>query len=102
MACCDRCRGAPVACKGENGSVAKLSTVVLGKIVRTVRERRGISREELAEAVGKSARWVYRVESGKQRLSVEGLFEVAVGLNTSVLVLVSSCCRALGTQKPQR
>lgn len=85
-----------MGCCRDRETAAKLSTAVLGTIVRTVRERRGMTRKELGKAVGRSERWVYRVEAGHQRLSVEGLFEVAAGLGTPASVLFGGCCRALG------
>jgi len=83
-----------VAC-GCKKCESKLATLVLGVIIRGVRERREISRTELAEQMGRSLRWVQRVEAGSQGLTVEGLFRVAGVLGTSPRVLVGKCCSVL-------
>ncbi len=73
----------------------------LGKAIRNTRERKNLSREALAVRLDKSAKWVQRVELGKQRLAVETLFEVAAALEQSPAILFLACCQFLNVMPGQ-
>lgn len=53
---------------------------VLGKNVRTNRERLGISQEELGERAGLSQVYVSQVETAKTAASVDTIEKLAIGL----------------------
>lgn len=54
-----------------------------GKRIRKLREIRGVSREEFAERIGISSKFLYEIETGKKGFSAQTLSLVAEGLDTS-------------------
>ena len=59
----------------------------LASAVRTLRERGGLSRAELAERAGISTSWLSRIESGAYDPSWGSMRRVARGLGVSMEVL---------------
>jgi transcriptional regulator with XRE-family HTH domain len=62
-----------------------LDTKLLGLRIRQARERRGISQEALAEAVGKDQRAISEYENGKRKLSVVDLPAFATVLEVPLM-----------------
>lgn len=56
----------------------------IGERIKNEREQQQLSREELAEAIGKSADFIGKVERGARRISVEDLARVAKALGQGV------------------
>lgn len=54
-----------------------------GKRIRKLREIRGMSREEFAERIGISSKFLYEIETGKKGFSAQTLSLVAESLDTS-------------------
>jgi transcriptional regulator with XRE-family HTH domain len=61
--------------------------VTVGKNVRALRERRGVSQENLARTLGISFQQVQKYEKGANRIAVSRLVHIAVALDTPVDVL---------------
>ena len=53
---------------------------VLGEVVRTERERRGLSQEALADLAGVSRSHIGEIERGEVNISFVALSEIAAGL----------------------
>jgi XRE family aerobic/anaerobic benzoate catabolism transcriptional regulator len=60
----------------------------LGKRVRAIRERRAISRKQLARDANVSERYLGQLETGEGNVSVLLLRRIAVGMNVTVLELL--------------
>ena len=56
----------------------------MGRRIRQARERRRLSQEELAGAIGKDQRSISEYENGRQRLAVVDLPELAAALDVPV------------------
>ena len=61
---------------------------VVGERVRKVREKQGLSREELANAVGVSKTSITQFESGYQHLPLSTIYLVAAVLDTEISQLL--------------
>lgn len=55
----------------------------LGRLVRQERTRCGLSQERLAEATGLSRSSIANIERGRQNLTVEALFDLALALGVT-------------------
>ena len=55
----------------------------VGKRIRKLREKRDMSREELASKAEITSKFLYEVENGKKGMSVGNLYKIAVALSTS-------------------
>lgn len=55
----------------------------MGKRIEDLREKRGITRERLAEISGISTKFLYEVERGKKGLSAETLLKITSALSCS-------------------
>ena len=62
---------------------------LLGRQVRTLREGRGWSQEELARRCGRHFTYIGRIERGTQNVTVEVLHEIASALGTTPGALLS-------------
>ena len=51
-----------------------------GKVVREIRQERGLTQEKLAELAEVDRTYVYRIETGKRSPSIEVLFRIAEAL----------------------
>lgn len=60
---------------------------ILGARIKSARERKGISQEELAEALGSSQRAVSEYENGKRRISAVDIPLLAQSLSVPVTYL---------------
>lgn len=62
----------------------------LGKFIRERREAQGLSQRKLAQMIGQesSNSYVYRVEQGRVRLSLEQIIKIADALDTKVSDLI--------------
>jgi phage repressor protein C with HTH and peptisase S24 domain len=56
--------------------------------IKEVRKAKGLTQEQLAEAVGLDVSYISRMESGKRRVSLENLAPIATALKVSVKDLV--------------
>lgn len=63
----------------NNSSIAK----TIGKNVKQVRTLEGISQENLAEKIGKSAHFISVLERGESGLSVSTLIDICKALDTN-------------------
>lgn len=63
--------------------------LVLGQAVRLMREQRGTSAEELADATGMSRHRIDALETGRLDPTYEQLLELAEGLGTQPSALVT-------------
>lgn len=61
----------------------------LGRQVRALRLRQGMTQERLAEAVGLSVPYVSRIECGSRKASLEALEQIAAALGIPVVRLLS-------------
>lgn len=61
--------------------------VTVGKNVRALRERRGVSQENLGRTLGITFQQVQKYEKGANRIAVSRLVHIAVALDTPVDVL---------------
>jgi transcriptional regulator with XRE-family HTH domain len=62
--------------------------VALGRAVRAIREQRGISQVELAEASGFRQSWISSVEHGRRNPSWNNVVRLAAGLGVRPSALV--------------
>lgn len=53
---------------------------VYGKIVRTAREKKGLTQSELGRIIGKSKQWVSEFERGNIRLKMDIAVQLAAAL----------------------
>ena len=60
------------------------STAVFASFVRSGRLRVNMTQEDLAQAVGKTRRWVHDVEAGKVTPSLSAAIDVAAALGFTV------------------
>lgn len=58
--------------------------VALGKIVRSRREREGMTQDELARRVGMTRTSITNIESGRQKVQLHTLYDVADALNVPI------------------
>ncbi|MFZ6013405.1 MAG: helix-turn-helix domain-containing protein [Bacteroidota bacterium] len=56
---------------------------ILGKVIRQVREEKGVTQERLAELAEVDRTYIYRIESGKRSPSVDIIFRLADALKIS-------------------
>jgi transcriptional regulator with XRE-family HTH domain len=63
--------------------------VALGRAVRAIREERGISQVQLAEATGLEQSWISHVERGARNPSWQNVVRLAEGLGVSVAALAA-------------
>jgi transcriptional regulator with XRE-family HTH domain len=61
---------------------------LVGRNVRAIRERQGLTQERLAEIAGFSQQYVSGLESGKRNPTVVTLYEIARALRVSHLDLL--------------
>lgn len=62
------------------------SPEALGEALARLRYRRGLTQDELADAIGVSRRYIYDLESGKPTLYARRLFEILNLLDANVVV----------------
>ena len=61
-----------------------MDTKRIGRQIRTLRKKLGMSQEVLAEAVGCSPGFISRIERGRSNFSAHILFSIAAALDTTV------------------
>lgn len=61
--------------------------VKLGKRIRELREKQGISQEKFALKIEMDRTYYSSVENGKRNISIENLYKIASGLNTNLELL---------------
>jgi len=66
----------------------------LGAVIKAARERRGMLRTELANALGVSVPMIYRWEDGTYRLTVSTFIEIAQVLKVSANKLLSDAFKS--------
>ncbi|MBD5156134.1 MAG: helix-turn-helix transcriptional regulator [Butyrivibrio sp.] len=65
-----------------------ISNTSIGGRVRTVREERGYTREQLAEYADISSDFLWQVETGRSSLSVQNLGKIAAALDVTTDYLI--------------
>ena len=55
----------------------------VGKRIRILREKRDMTREELANKAEITSKFLYEVENGKKGMSASNLYKIAMALSTS-------------------
>ena len=61
---------------------------LLGKNIKTYRERKELTQNQLAEIVDLSREYLARVETGQKRISLKKLFEIADALEINCSQLI--------------
>jgi transcriptional regulator with XRE-family HTH domain len=61
--------------------------VQLGKRIQTLREKRGLTQEQLEEKTEVNAKYISAVERGQQNVTVKTLEKIAQGLNIELYQL---------------
>ena len=61
----------------------------LGKRVKFLREKKGLTQEKLAEMVDLSREYIIRVEMGHKRISLKKLFEIADTFDVDCSMLIN-------------
>ncbi len=72
------------------------SSVAFGRVVRTARQKLGISQEELADRCELHRNAIGLIERGERSLSLDTILAIADGLGISASRLVSSVEREIG------
>ena len=67
----------------------ELNKVVMGRRIRTVREARNLTREQLAEKIDVSPQFIADVEYGNKGVSIRTLFQLSQVLKVSAEYLLS-------------
>lgn len=67
-----------------NGQASASTRIEVGKRIRALREREGISLRKFALMVGVSYPYLSRVENGKQAATVDVLDKIARGLGVDI------------------
>ena len=57
----------------------------IGRLIRSARKQRGLTQQDLAEALGTSQSAVHRIESGNQNLSLEMINKIAAVLDSPII-----------------
>lgn len=73
------------------------ANMALGRAVRAIREERGISQVQLAEATGFEQSWISRVERGTRNPTWQNIARLAEGLGVGVAELAA---RAQNLSRP--
>jgi len=60
----------------------------LGRYMQNIRKSKGLTQEELAEAVGKSTSWIGRIETGRETPNLKLLHKIAKVLAVRVKDLI--------------
>lgn len=61
--------------------------VGLGKKIQTIREKRGITQEQLEEKTGINAKYISAVECGQKNVTIKTLDKIAKGLDVELYEL---------------
>lgn len=61
--------------------------IPLGKRIQTIREKKGITQEQLEERTGINAKYISAVECGQRNVTVNTLAKIAKGLNIEMYEL---------------
>lgn len=72
----------------QNSDTFNLNTITLGERIRHVREKAGLSQEELAHKLKLGQRAISEIENGKRRVGVTELVEISVLTDVSILYLL--------------
>jgi transcriptional regulator with XRE-family HTH domain len=60
------------------------TNIALGKRIRTLRKRRGLTQEGLAEKIGTSSKYIGEIERGRVNFSVDIAEKIAGGLDVGL------------------
>lgn len=69
-------------------SDARPEHVVLGRLLRELREGAGLTQRDLAERIGRTHAFVWKVETGMQHVDLATLFDLAGALESDAVELV--------------
>ena len=61
----------------------------IGKRIRHVRKKNGLSQADLADATGLSFQYISQIETGKKHASLESVVRIAIELNVTVDFLLN-------------
>lgn len=67
---------------------AQALLIALGAKVASIRKRRGLTQESLAEQIGVSPGYLRRIERGKENLTVESIGKLAASLRVGLWELI--------------
>lgn len=56
---------------------------ILGKVIRQIREEKGVTQESLAELAEVDRTYIYRIETGKRTPSIDIIFRIADALKVT-------------------
>lgn len=65
-------------------------SIQLGKRIRSLREKHGLSQAKLAELSGLSSKYLGEIERGEGNVSIERLYDIANSLNTPIITLMDN------------
>jgi transcriptional regulator with XRE-family HTH domain len=83
----------------QTPDVARLYAVI-GENVRSIRERAGLSRDDLAARVGISKTSIAQFEGGYQRLPLETIYLIAYALSVGIVALLPALEELVATGTP--
>lgn len=61
--------------------------LLIGKRIQTIREKRGITQEQLEEKAGVNAKYISAVERGQKNVTIKTLEKIAQGLDVELYQL---------------
>lgn len=67
---------------------------IFGKVLRQVREEKGLTQEKLAELAEVDRTYIYRLETGKRSPSLDIIFRISDALNISPGALLENVNKA--------
>lgn len=79
----------------EGGCIMAINFELLGKRIKEIRGKKMLSQEELSELADVTAQYISYVETGRKKVSLQVLVDIADGLGVSVNELL------LGNQKSE-
>lgn len=79
----------------EGGCIMAINFEILGKRIKEIRGQRSLSQEELAELADVTAQYISYIETGRKKVSLQVLVNIADGLSVSVNNLL------MGNQKTE-
>jgi transcriptional regulator with XRE-family HTH domain len=75
--------------KSKTKELKQLNINAMGRRIRVIRERKDLSREELAEKIGITPAFISDVEYGNKGMSIKNLYLLSQLLDVSVDYLLS-------------
>lgn len=85
--------------KSKTKELKQLNINAMGRRIRVIRERKDLSREELAEKIGITPAFISDVEYGNKGMSIKNLYLLSQLLDVSVDYLLSGTLYSMGEMK---